>query len=200
MIRISRPGSTNAIATRLDGHGVFLRAPQASDWPGWAEIRTQSRDFLTPWEPAWPADALTEGAFFRRIRRLAGEWRADEGYSFHVFRQDGGELVGGIGLTQVRRGVAQTGTLGYWIGEPYQRRGYTSEAVRLISEFAFRSLHLHRIEAACLPENAPSRRVLEKCRFVREGYARLYLKIAGDWRDHLTFALLQEDFEQQGRE
>ncbi len=174
---------------------MFLRSPQSSDWPSWAELRGQSREFLVPWEPAWPGDALTEGAYLRRIRRLASEWRADEGYSFHVFRQDGGGLVGGIGLTQVRRGVAQTGTLGYWIGEPYQSRGYTSEAVRLVSEFAFRSLRLHRVEAACLPENMPSRRVLEKNRFMREGYARLYLRIAGEWRDHLTFALLQEDFE-----
>jgi ribosomal-protein-alanine N-acetyltransferase len=98
-------------------------------------------------------------------------------------------------LTQVKRGVAQIGTLGYWVGEPFQGRGYITEAVKLISRFAFTQLNLHRVEAACLPENIASRRVLEKAGFVREGYARLYLKIAGDWRDHLTFALLQEDFE-----
>ncbi len=195
MIRLGRPAFTAAAPARLDGATVFLRPPQAADWQGWAETRAESRDFLIPWEPVWPSDALTETAYGRRTRRLASEWRADEGYSFHVFQRQTGRLVGGIGITQVRRGVAQTATLGYWVGEPHQRRGYTTEAVRLISAFAFGQLRLHRIEAACLPENAASRRVLEKTGFVREGYARLYLQIAGAWRDHLTFALLQEDFE-----
>jgi ribosomal-protein-alanine N-acetyltransferase len=193
MIRLTRSAFHGTTPNRLDGSLVTLRAPQPTDWATWAEIREESRDFLTPWEPAWPTDALTETAYLRRIRRVATEWRSDEGYSFHVFRRDNGRLVGGIGLTQVRRGVAQTGTLGYWVGEPFQRRGYTTEAVRLVSAFAFQSLRLHRIEAACLPENVPSQRVLEKAGFIREGYARLYLKIAGQWRDHLTFARLQED-------
>jgi len=195
MIRLPRP-SFNSIATpRLDGSRVFLRAPQASDWASWSDLRARSRDFLVPWEPAWPSDALTEAAFLRRVRRLATEWKIDDGYSFHIFRQEDSRLVGGIGLTQVRRGVAQTGTLGYWIGEPFHSRGYTTEAVGLTAGFAFNSLHLHRIEAACLPENMPSRRVLEKAHFIREGYARRYLQIAGEWRDHLTFALLKEDLE-----
>ncbi len=164
---------------------MYLRQPQANEWASWAEIRAESRDYLTPWEPSWPTDALTEAAYLRRIRRLATEWKTDEGYSFHVFLQGTGQLVGGIGLTQVRRGVAQTGTLGYWIGRPFHRRGFTTEAVRLVADFAFNTLNLHRIEAACLPENVPSQRVLEKARFLREGYARLYLQIAGVWRDHL---------------
>ncbi len=195
MIRLSRLGSSATALTKLEGASVSLRPPQMADWASWADTRAQSREFLTPWEPAWPSDALTESAYMRRVRRLGAEWRADEGYSFHVFERDTGMLVGGIGLTQVRRGVAQAATLGYWIGEPYQRRGYTTEAVRLTAAFAFQTLQLHRIEAACLPENLASRRVLEKAGFGREGFARLYLRIAGAWRDHLTFALLQEDFE-----
>lgn len=195
MIRLSRPGLGSAPPTKLQGERVHLRPPQSGDWTAWADVRERSREFLTPWEPTWPNDALTESAFLRRVRRLAAEWRADESYSFHVFQTETGILVGGIGLTQIRRGVAQTGTLGYWAGEPYQRRGYTTEAVRLTADFAFRTLNLHRIEAACLPENQASRRVLEKVGFQREGYARLYLKIAERWRDHLTFALLEEDFE-----
>jgi ribosomal-protein-alanine N-acetyltransferase len=198
MIRLTRSGSSaHAAAARLDGSAVFLRPPQPDEWARWAEVRAESRYFLVPWEPTWPPDALTEAAYVRRIRRLATEWKTDEGYSFHVFQKERGCLVGGIGLTQVKRGVAQTATLGYWVGEPYQRRGYTTEAVKLIVRFGFQQLKLHRIEAACLPENIASRRVLEKAGFVREGYARLYLRIAGDWRDHLTFALLQEDFEGQ---
>jgi ribosomal-protein-alanine N-acetyltransferase len=193
MIRLTRPGSSVLAATRLDGDAVFLRPPQTDEWPQWSELRGVSRAYLTPWEPAWPADALTEAAYLRRVRHVTAEWKADEGYSFHIYERAGERLVGGVGLTQVRRGVAQTATLGYWIGAPHECRGYTTAAVDLVTRFAFRSLRLHRIEAACLPENAASRRVLEKAGFLREGYARLYLRIAGEWRDHLTFALLQED-------
>jgi ribosomal-protein-alanine N-acetyltransferase len=195
LIRLTKTISPVPIPARLDGPMVYLRPPATDDWADWADIRAISRDYLTPWEPTWPADALSENAYQRRIRRLATEWKADEGYNFHVFEHQSGRLAGGIGLTQIRRGVAQTGTLGYWIGEPYQGRGYTTEAVGLIARFAFAGLQLHRVEAACLPENIASRRVLEKAGFVREGYARLYLKIAGDWRDHLTFALLREDID-----
>ncbi len=194
MIRLIRSGSSASIATRLDGASIFLRPPQSDEWAHWADLRADSRDFLIPWEPAWPSDALTETAYLRRIRRLASEWKADEGYSFHIFQKERGCLVGGIGLTQIRRGVSQTATLGYWIGEPFQRRGYITDAVGTLTRYAMQSLKLHRIEAACLPENTASRRVLEKNGFVREGYARRYLQIAGEWRDHLTFALLKEDF------
>jgi ribosomal-protein-alanine N-acetyltransferase len=193
MIRLTRSISTSTAPTRLEGERVFLRPPQADEWEAWAAVRSESRDYLSPWEPTWPSDALSEGSYLRRLRRLATEWKGDEGYSFHVFRRDGSQLVGGIGLTQVRRGVAQTATLGYWVGHRFHSNGYTTEAVRLIVQFAFQALRLHRIEAACLPENAPSRRVLEKASFLREGYARQYLMIAGEWRDHLTFALLPDD-------
>ncbi|HLG90024.1 MAG TPA: GNAT family protein [Alphaproteobacteria bacterium] len=198
MIRLTRTSSPAPAPARLDGTLVFLRPPQPDEWVAWAELRSVSRDYLVPWEPVWPPDALTETAYLRRVRRLAMEWKTDEGYSFHVFERAGGRLVGGIGMTQVRRGVAQAATLGYWVGQPFERRGYTTEAVRLISRFAFHALHLHRVEAACLPENLASQRVLEKAGFVREGYARRYLKIAGEWRDHLTFALLSEDADGAG--
>ena len=137
MIRLPRPSFAATTPARLEGGQVFLRLPQAGEWAGWAELRALSRDFLVPWEPSWPADALTEAAYLRRVRRLATEWKVDDGYSFHIFRREDGRLVGGIGLTQVRRGVAQTGTLGYWIGEPFQGRGFTTEAVRLVANFAF---------------------------------------------------------------
>ncbi len=190
MIRLTKTASPAPTPTRLDGPRVFIRPPQGDEWVPWAELRAASQQFLTPWEPVWPADALTETAY---LRRLTTEWKTDDGYSFHVFDRERARLVGGIGLTQVRRGVAQMATLGYWVGEPFSRQGYTTEAVRLIVRFAFETLRLHRVEAACLPENVPSRRVLEKAGFIREGYARQYLQIAGDWKDHLTFARLKDD-------
>jgi ribosomal-protein-alanine N-acetyltransferase len=99
-------------------------------------------------------------------------------------------LTGGITLSNVRRGVAQMGSVGYWCGRPFVRRGLTVAAVRALSDFAFRTLGLHRLEAACIPDNAPSRALLAKAGFSEEGYARAYLKINGEWRDHVLFGLI----------
>ena len=182
---------------RIQGERVVLRPPERGDYESWAELRSESRRFLTPWEPSWTADALSRGAFRRRLGRYAAEWRGDQGYSFFVFRREDGALTGGIGLTNVRRGVAETGSLGYWMGERHAAKGYMSEGLRLMLGFAFERLRLHRVEAACLPHNAASRRLLAKCGFRQEGYATKYLCIDGKWQDHVLFALLREEWTQR---
>ncbi len=157
-------------------------------------MRGESRAFLTPWEPAWPTDALSRASFRRRIARYAMDWRTDQGYSFFIFRQSDDALLGGIGLSNVRRGVAETGSLGYWIGECHARQGFMLEALRLSLDFSFQRLRLHRVEAACLPTNLPSRGLLAKAGFREEGYAQKYLCIDGIWQDHVLFAMLQEEW------
>ena len=177
----------------IDGRDVVLRWPDAGDYPAWSRLRDISRNFLIPWEPAWPADDLTRSAYRRRIKRYAEDQRNDLSYSFFIFRKLDDALVGGLTLANIRRGVAQTGSLGYWMGEPYARQGYMTSAVRAIAPFAFGARGLHRIEAACIPSNAASTRLLEKCGFRREGLARQYLCINGVWHDHLLFARLRDD-------
>ena len=177
----------------VEGDGVFLRAPQMSDYSEWTTLREASRAFLTPWEPTWPSDDLSRSAFRRRLRRYAEDQRADTSYAFFLFRKSDEALVGGLTLANIRRGVAQAGSLGYWIGEPFARRGLMTGAVQGLVPFAFGSLRLHRLEAACIPSNAASIRLLEKVSFVREGYAREYLCINGLWQDHLLFARLNGD-------
>ena len=177
------------------GVSVFLRAPLAQDYVPWAALRAESRDFLQPWEPLWARDELTRGAFRRRLRRYAREQREDRAYPFFLFRESDGELLGGATLSNVRRGVAMTCTLGYWMGAPYARMGYMSAAVSLLLPFAFGELRLNRVEAACLPTNSASRRLLEKAGFQREGYARRYLRISGEWRDHVLYACVAGDAE-----
>jgi [ribosomal protein S5]-alanine N-acetyltransferase len=176
----------------IGGEGVVLRTPQMTDYPDWAELREASRDFLTPWEPTWPTDDLTRSAFRRRIRRYSEDIRTDQGYAFLVFRKSDGVLVGGLTLANIRRGVAQAGSLGYWMGLPYVRQGYMTAAVHAVIPFALEKLRLHRLEAACIPTNTGSIRLLEKNGFVREGYAREYLCINGIWQDHLLFARLKD--------
>ena len=174
---------------RIEGEGISLRPPRASDYPEWRELRAASRAFLQPWEPTWPADDLSRAAFRRRLIAYARDREAGAAYPFFVLRDIDGALSGGITLSNVRRGVAQMGSVGYWCGKPYARNGHTLAAVRALSEFAFRTLGLHRLEAACIPENAPSRRLLAKAGFAEEGFARAYLKINGVWRDHVLFGL-----------
>jgi len=173
------------------GEGVALRTPQTTDYNDWAALREQSREFLTPWEPTWPADDLSRSAFRRRIRRYAEDLRTDQGYAFLIFRNSDDAIVGGLTLANIRRGVAQAGSLGYWMGLPFIRRGYMTAAVRAVIPFAFNTLRLHRLEAACIPSNAGSIRLLENTGFIREGYAREYLCINGIWQDHLLYGRLK---------
>ena len=177
----------------IAGEGVYLRAPQPGDFAAWATLREESRAFLTPWEPVWPADDLTRGAFRRRLRRYSEDQRNDLAYAFLVFRGGDHALVGGLTLANVRRGVAQAGSLGYWTGAPFARHGYMSASVRALLAHSFGTLRLHRVEAACIPTNAPSIGLLEKTGFQREGYARRYLCINGVWQDHLLYARLVDD-------
>jgi ribosomal-protein-alanine N-acetyltransferase len=174
----------------IEGDEVVLRTPQMTDFEEWAALRETSRAFLTPWEPTWPVDDLTRAAFRRRIKRYAEDLRTDTGYAFVIARSSDSALVGGLTLANIRRGVAQAGSLGYWTGLPFVRQGYMTAAVRALVPFAFNSLRLHRLEAACIPSNTGSIKLLEKTGFVREGYAREYLCINGVWQDHLLYGRL----------
>ncbi|HMD63102.1 MAG TPA: GNAT family protein [Stellaceae bacterium] len=177
---------------RLTGDRVFLRPPERSDYEAWASLRAGSRDFLSPWEPSWPPDALSRASFRARVARYAEDWRTDQAYNFFIFAHDE-TLVGGIGLSNIRRGVSETASLGYWVGEPFARQRYMTSALPLVVDFGFERLGLHRLEAACLPSNIPSRSLLAKAGFLQEGYAREYLCIAGKWQDHLLFGILRSD-------
>jgi ribosomal-protein-alanine N-acetyltransferase len=172
---------------------LYLRAPQASDHAAWAVLRMESREFLTPWEPTWNEDDLTRASFRLRAKRAAREISTDEAYSLFIFETGTETLLGGLTLGLIRRGVAQACTLGYWMGRRHAGRGHMTEAVRGAVRFAFSDLALHRVEAACLPNNEPSRRLLERVGFQHEGLARAYLKINGNWADHLLYAALSSD-------
>ncbi|MFN4295488.1 MAG: GNAT family N-acetyltransferase [Brevundimonas sp.] len=182
----------------LKGQGVTLRTPNAGDYVAWSALRSLSRAHLQPWEPAWPEDDLTRTAFRRRLSIYERERELGNAWPFFIFDQDG-RLTGGITLSNVRRGVAETGTVGYWIGLPYAGRGLATASVHALSTYAFGALRLHRLEAACVPTNEASRRVLEKSGFRLEGQARAYLKINGIWADHLLFGLLAEEAGVDGR-
>ncbi|MDP9128175.1 MAG: GNAT family N-acetyltransferase [Pseudomonadota bacterium] len=173
------------------GERLLLRAGDPGDWSSWRKLRELSREFLVPWEPRWAANALTYGHFCNLLRKNWRDWRQGKGYAFMVFLHDGvsreGPLVGGITLGDIQRGIAQKGTIGYWMGQPYTGRGYMTEAAQLVCDFAFDTLRLNRIEASCLPRNLPSKSLLKRLHFEEEGYAKSYLQINGRWEDHLLW-------------
>ena len=188
-----RAASPSDLGPVIETDVVMLRTPQMSDYPSWAELRAQSRDFLTPWEPLWASDELSRASFRRRVRHYMRDLREDVGYALFIFAASTGNLVGGLTLCNVRRGVTQSCTLGYWVGAKYAKQGYMTAAVRAVIPFVFDQLELHRLEAACLPTNQASIKLLERTGFKREGLARRYLRINGVWQDHLLYALLESD-------
>jgi ribosomal-protein-alanine N-acetyltransferase len=188
-----RTVSLNETLPAIAGAGVTLRLPHSGDFAEWAALRERSRAFLTPWEPTWPADDLTRAAFRRRLKRYAEDQRNDLAYAFLIFRSDDNAMVGGLTLANIRRGVAQAGSIGYWVGAPFAGKGYMTAAMHALAPFCFGTLRLHRLEAACIPSNTASIRLLERTGFQREGYARAYLCINGTWQDHLLYARLKDD-------
>ncbi len=177
---------------RLETERMVLRPPVHGDFNAWTSLRVESRDFLTPWEPTWANDHLTRKSFTNRVYWAQRACRGGTALPLFLMRRDG-VLLGAITLDNLRRGPAQSATIGYWIGQPFTRQGYMREAIAALVYHAFSAMDLSRVEAACLPENAPSRGVLEKCGFKYEGVAQSYLQINGRWRNHVLYANLRSD-------
>jgi ribosomal-protein-alanine N-acetyltransferase len=178
---------------RLETERMTLRLPQHADWRAWADLRRESEAFLAPWEPVWSADHLSRRAFTNRVYWAARAEAQGTALPLLMIRRQDQAMLGAITLDNIRRGPAQAGTLGYWVGAAHARQGFMSEAIRAVVHHAFRDLDLSRIEAACLPENAASRGLLEASGFKYEGVAQSYLQIAGRWRNHVLYANLRGD-------
>lgn len=191
------PWSSPAPLINLQGQRLLLRLPQMRDYAAWYALRRASRDFLRPFEPRWTELDLTRRVFSLRVRRARQEAEDGTDYTFFAFLPDEGKetLVGGITLSNIRRRAAQFVNLGYWMGQPYAGQGLMTEAVGMTLPFIFETLDLHRVHAAFLPNNTPSRRVLEKNFFVEEGFAERYLQIDGRWEDHVLMGLTRERWE-----
>ncbi|MBS0240556.1 MAG: GNAT family N-acetyltransferase [Proteobacteria bacterium] len=172
---------------------VLLVEPDRRYFEAWSLLRETSRQHLEPFEPAWAEDELSRGAYRRRLQRYAEERARGTGVAFFVLRASDRALVGGVTLSSIRRGVTQSAALGYWIGLPFVRQGYASDAVRGVLAYAFGKLDLNRVEAACMPSNRASMGVLERTGFHREGLALKYLRINGRLEDHYLLARLRDD-------
>lgn len=178
----------------LESERVMLRFPRNGDYREWAALRRDSAEFLQPWEPRWSLDELERAAWHQRVRRYHDEHAGGNAVPFLIFERRTGRLIGGITLGNIRYGVAQSAQIGYWLGQRHAGQEFMKDAIEALLEHAFTSLRLHRVEAACIPANRRSVRVLEKVGFQREGVLRSYLKINGSWEDHVLYAMLEHDF------
>jgi ribosomal-protein-alanine N-acetyltransferase len=178
---------------RIDTDRMILRPPVHGDYRAWVALREDSRAFLSPWEPSWAGDHLTRRSFTNRVYWAQRSVASGTAVPLFLVRREDEALMGAITLDNIRRGPAQAATTGYWIGERFARQGYMREALIAVVHHAFATMDLSRIEAGCLPENTPSRRLLESCGYKYEGVAQSYLQINGRWRNHVLYANLRHD-------
>ena len=179
---------------RADGASVYIRLLQLSDEDALVDLRRRNREFLEPWEPERSkryAEPETQRA---QLGRTVTDAEQDRAYSFGIFTLDD-ELVGTLNLSNVVRGAWQNATIGYFVDEAHNGRGFATEAIRLAVQLAFTELKLHRVQAAVMPRNPGSLRALEKAGFRHEGKALRYLKIAGAWEDHLILSVTADDLD-----
>jgi len=178
---------------QLETERMTLRPPVHGDFRQWAALRDTSAEFLQQWEPTWAADHLTRKSFTNRVYWAQRSITNGTAVPLFMIRREDNAVLGAITLDHIRRGPAQSATTGYWVGEPYARQGFMREAIDAVVHYAFSTLDLSRIEAGCLPENNPSRGLLEQCGFKYEGVAQAYLQINGRWRNHVLYANLRHD-------
>ena len=176
----------------LFGKKVILRNPKKENWKEWAELRQGSRSFLQPWEPIWPTNFLTKELFIKFINMIETALKKKTGYNFFIFHKKTNNLMGGISLTNFKSEGYKSITIGYWMGKEYAGKGYMRDSLKIISNYCFIDLGLNRIEAACLPKNLKSKKVLLNVGFKMEGYAEKYLNINGKLEDHLLLAKIKK--------
>jgi ribosomal-protein-alanine N-acetyltransferase len=178
----------------LEAGPVTLRPPRRADAAEWSRIRLASRAWLEEWEPtsplSWPA-RNSKIEFRRTLSRMRSAARAGTMLPFIVCY--GGRLVGQMSVSNVIRGALRGCSVGYWVDPTVAGRGITPTALALVLDHCLTEVRLHRVEIDIRPENGPSLRVVEKLGIRKEGYYQRYLDIAGDWRDHLAFAVTVED-------
>jgi ribosomal-protein-alanine N-acetyltransferase len=174
----------------LRGERIVLRHLVEADAPALLAFVEGNRGFFEQWEPTRDDGFFTLDAQRIDIADAAADAAANRRHAFGLFLD--GELVGRLALSNLVRGVFQNAYLGYSIGEQWNGQGLATEAVALAVEFAFGELGLHRVQAAVMPRNSGSIRVLEKNGFREEGYAVGYLCINGVWEDHRIFARTAE--------
>ena len=183
----------------LTGEQIELRPPHFRDKAKWNELRAENKEWLAPWEASLPlvpsgapaSEFISKStSFYAMVRALHREARAGRSYSFMIWQGD--NLIGQITMGGVIYGALRGAHIGYWIDRNFANRGYTTDAVKTLTRFAFEVLGLHRIEINIRPENDASCRVAIKAGYQFEGDRPAFLHISGAWRDHKCFVKVND--------
>lgn len=183
----------------LTGDAITLRPPRLRNRSQWNSVRAENKEWLSPWEATFPQvpidspafeDSGKRPSFYEMVRTLNHEARAGRSYSFFIWH--GENFIGQITMGGVMLGALRGAHIGYWIDRHYANRGFTTQAVKLVTAFGFAQLGLHRIEINVRPENSASCRVAEKAGYQIEGERKAFLHIDGAWRDHICFVKTNE--------
>lgn len=177
------------------GDLLLIRPLTLDDVEVQTALRVENREFMKPYDPRQPDHFFTPGGQETHIRLSMQQWLEDRGFGFGIFELLSGDLIGRVALSNIVRGAWQNATLGYWIAGDRNGRGYATEAVKLATRFAFTQAALHRVQAAIMPRNLRSIRVIEKAGFRYEGESKRYLSINGSWEDHSIYALTSEELD-----
>jgi ribosomal-protein-alanine N-acetyltransferase len=178
---------------RVDGEQVAIRAFRLADVDELVDLRRRTRAFNAPYEPRRSEAFFTRAGQRAEVQRDLDEWAADRMYAFAIVERATERIRGRIGLANIVRGAWDNATLGYFVDVEVNGRGYATEAVSLALRFAFGPARLHRVQAAVMPHNLRSARVLRKNGFRLEGHAPRYLRLDGAWRDHDLYAITIEE-------
>jgi ribosomal-protein-alanine N-acetyltransferase len=177
---------------KLAGDKIYLRFLEETDAEALLDLRVRNKAFFQKYSPTVGDDFYTLD-FTRKFIRRSEEQREKDGlYSFGIFLNVDGQLVGTVSLSHILRGPLQKCLIGYSLDKRHNGNGYTTQAVSLAVNYAFNELKLHRIEAGTMLSNIGSMRVLEKAGFQREGVERKGVKINDRWEDHQIFAIISD--------
>jgi [ribosomal protein S5]-alanine N-acetyltransferase len=179
----------------IEGHAIYLRPLTASDALDSLQLQSDNRHFFEQFSMIREASFYTLESQAEKIQRHEENRKNDQEYYFGMFQKENDKLIGTISLFHVMRGSLQSAFIGYFLDQHHNGKGYATEAVKALVDYAFEELHLHRIEAGVMPRNMPSQRVLEKAGFHREGIARKNVNINGTWEDHQVLAILNPNDE-----
>ncbi len=185
------------VSTRLVTERLILRAPGTTDVPELRRALRANAAHLRPWStaPVPGEDPHSLTSVSRAVIRHRREWKRGLSFTFFITpRDDDARILGRVTLGGVLLGAFRNAYLGYWIDGGHQGRGFTTEAVRAATGFAFVTAALHRVQAAVMPRNPASHRVLVKVGYRHEGLAARYLCIAGAWEDHVLYAMTAEEW------
>jgi [ribosomal protein S5]-alanine N-acetyltransferase len=196
-MNVAAPWQAPPLTTRIVTDRLVLRLPRSVDVPELRRALRANAEHLRPWQAIPPRgeDPTSLTSVSRTVARHRREWKRGQSLSLVISpRANEAHIVGRIALTGLLLGAFRNGYLGYWVDASCQRGGLATEAVVAVTTFAFRTGGLHRVQAAVMPSNAASARVLTKARYRQEGLALRYLSIAGRWEDHLIFAVTVEEW------